>query len=132
MDGRDNPVMTVKLLPYPFRRALFRKRLRALDIVLRRHHRLHSRIVALLGDRLLQRDRKALLDCLLGSADRHRAVLADRLGATLRRRRCFALRNHLVDEAELVAFARGDVTRGSGKAKTAFSEAMMRSQASAI
>jgi len=35
-------------LPHPFRRALFGKRLRPLDIILRRRHRLDGRIVALL------------------------------------------------------------------------------------
>jgi len=84
------------LLPHPFRRPLLRERLRALDIILRGHHRLDRRILALLLDRLFQRDGEPLLDRLLRGADRHRP------------------------------------TRGSGRAKVAFSEAMMRSQASAI
>src|SRR5260364_95931 len=45
--------------PQPVRRALLRKCLRSLDIVLRMDHRLHRRVVALLGDRLLQRHREA-------------------------------------------------------------------------
>src|SRR3984957_19021759 len=100
------------LLPHPLRRALFRERLRPLDIILRRRHRLHGGIVALVGDRLLQRNRKALLDRLLGSTDRHRAVLADRLGPALRCRERLAGRDHLVDKAEFVALAGGDVARG--------------------
>src|SRR5437773_1343167 len=56
-------------LPHPFRRALFRKRLRPLDVILRGRHRLYGRVFALFGDRLFQRDRKPLLDRLLGGAD---------------------------------------------------------------
>src|SRR5437763_5758637 len=63
--------------PQPFRRTLLGKRLRTLDIVLRADHRLHRRIVALLGDRLFQRDAKSPLDGLLGGADRHRRVLGN-------------------------------------------------------
>src|SRR6202040_1065113 len=69
--------LTLRSLPHPFRRALFRKRLRSLDIILRRRHRLHGGVFALLGDRLLQRDREAFLNGLLGGADRHRRILAD-------------------------------------------------------
>src|ERR1700758_3988655 len=52
----------VSLPPHPFRRPLLGKRLWSLDIVLRLHHRLHGGIIALLGDRLLQRDAEAPLD----------------------------------------------------------------------
>src|ERR1700682_6427450 len=93
--------------PHPFRRAFFGKRLRPLDVILRRHHRLHGRIVALLGDRLFKRDRKAFLYRLLGGADRHRAVLADGFRPALRGRQRFTRRHHLIDKTELVAFARG-------------------------
>src|ERR1700676_3314 len=98
--------------PHPFRRALFGKRLRPFDIILRGHHCLHRRILALLGHRLLQRDPKALLDRLLRGADRHRAVLANRLGPALRRRERLTLRHHLTDKTELVALACADVARG--------------------
>src|SRR5438309_5558432 len=53
------------LLSHPFRRALLRKRLRALDVILRGRHCFHCGVLALFGDRLFQRDRKALLDRLL-------------------------------------------------------------------
>src|SRR6185437_573488 len=46
-------LVTPQLLPHPFRRTLFRKCLRPLDKILRRRHRLHGGIVALVGDRLL-------------------------------------------------------------------------------
>src|SRR4029077_14116204 len=95
--------ITMSSLPQPFRRALLRKRLRPLDVILRGRHRLHRRVVALFGDRLFQRDRQALLDRLLGGADRHRRVLADGLGPALGRRQRAAGRHHLVDEAELEA-----------------------------
>src|SRR3984885_5511249 len=104
------------LFPRPFRRALFRKRLRPLDIILRRHHRLDGGVFTLLGNRLLQPDRKALLNGLLGSADRHRAVLANGLRPALRRRQRFACRYHLVDEAEFVAFAGADMAGGEDHA----------------
>ncbi len=94
----DGEKRVLPLLPQPFRRALFRKCLRALDVILRRRHRLYRRIVALLGYRLLQRYRKALLDRLLGGADRHRRVLADGLGPALGGRQRFACRHHLIDE----------------------------------
>ena len=81
-----------ELLPQPFRRALFRKCLRPLDVILRGRHRLHRGILALFGDCLFQRDREALLDRLLGGADRHRAVLADGLCPAFRRRQGFAWR----------------------------------------
>jgi len=102
---------------------------------------------------------REVVDCLFGGADRHRAVLADGLRQRSRDER-FACRHHLVDEAELVAFLGGDVPRGEdhahGRASdrsgaaggairrrareadvrlghaTSHSEAMMRSQASAI
>src|SRR5260370_9840613 len=118
-DGNDLP-------PHPFRRAFFGKRLRPLDVVLRRDHRLHRRIVALLGDRLIQRDRKALLDGLLGGADRHRAVLADRFRPAFGRRQGFTLRYHLIDETELMAFARADVTRGEDHAHGALEPDLAR------
>jgi hypothetical protein len=60
------------LLPRPFRWPFFGKRLRSLDIILRRHHRLDRGIFTLFGDRLLQRHREPLLNRLLGGADRHR------------------------------------------------------------
>src|ERR1700716_639867 len=49
------------LPPNPFRRALLRERLWSLDVILRRYHRLHGRVLALLGHRLLERNRKTLL-----------------------------------------------------------------------
>src|ERR1700738_2086256 len=97
------PGMTKALFPHPFRRALFGKCLRPLDIILRRHHTLYGRVLAPLGHRLFQRDLQALLDGLLGSADRHRRVLADRLGPAFGSSERFAGRHHLVDEAELMA-----------------------------
>src|SRR6266404_9863075 len=42
--------------PQPFRLALFGKRLRALDVILRCRHGLYRRILALLGHRLLEGD----------------------------------------------------------------------------
>src|SRR5882757_70862 len=149
------------LFAQPFRRALFRKRLRPLDVVLRGRHRFYRRIFALLGDRLFQRDRKALLDRLLGGADRHRRVLqmvlAQRSAATSASpagttsltkpssrpslaETWRAVR--IMPMARLSPICRGSrctppasaarPTRGSGSAKVAFSEAMIRSQASAI
>src|SRR6266851_2741137 len=92
------------LLPHPLRRALFRKCLRSLDVILRRRHRLHRGVFALFGDRLLQRDREAFLNGLLGGADRHRAVLADRLRPALSGCQRFAGWNHLIHKTEFVAF----------------------------
>src|SRR5882724_5156295 len=114
------------LLPRPFRRAFFGKGLRAFDVILRRHHGFHRGVFALLGDRLLERDRKPLLNRLLGGADRHRAVLADRLGPTLGGRERFALRHHLVDEAEFEPFAGGDMARGEDHAHRALEPDLAR------
>src|SRR5258708_35164162 len=57
------------LLPHPFRRALFRKRLLSPDIILRDRHRPHGRVFALLGDSTLPRQPKNLLEGLLGRPD---------------------------------------------------------------
>src|SRR5258706_1805672 len=123
-DGGEHAAL--RLPSHPLRRAVFGKRLRPLDVILRRRHRLHGRIVALLGDRLLQRHRKALLDRLLGGADRHRAVLADGFRPALGRRQGFALRHHLIDKTELVAFARADVARGEDHAHGALQPDLAR------
>src|ERR1700716_2260479 len=63
-DAAPRPGHDGALLSQPFRRALFRKRLWSLDVILRRRHRLDSGIFALLGHRLIQRDRETLLDGL--------------------------------------------------------------------
>src|ERR1700744_4913227 len=98
------------LLPHPLRRALLRKCLWSLDIVLRGRHRLHGGIVALLGNGLLERTRHAFLDRLLGGADRHRRVLGNGLGPAHRASQRFALRHHFIDEAELKTLLGADVT----------------------
>src|SRR6516165_7521212 len=116
-----DPGMTEErhLSPQPFRRALLGKRLGALDIVLRGSHRLHRRVFALLGHRLFEGNLHALLDRLLGRADRHRRVLADRLGPAFGGGKRLALRNHLVDEAELETLPGRDMTRGQDHAHRA-------------
>jgi len=54
----------------PLRRALLRKRLRSLDIILRGRHRLHRGVFALLGDRPFQRDFEAFwIACLEARID---------------------------------------------------------------
>src|ERR1700738_3585537 len=92
------------LLPEPLRRAVFGKCLRPLDVILRRRHRLHCGILALFGDRLFQRYRQALLNGLLGGADRHRAVLADRLRPALSACQRCAGWHALIHKTEFVAF----------------------------
>src|SRR5712664_798629 len=120
------PGMTIPLFPQPLRRALFRKCLRPLDIILRFHHRLHRGVLALFGHCLLQRDREALLNCLLGGADRHWAVLADGLRPAFRGDKRFACRHYLVDEAEFVTFLGGDVARGEDHAHGALQTDLAR------
>src|SRR3979490_346181 len=118
--------MTTQLLPHPLRRALLRERLWSLDVILRRYHRLHRRVLALLGHRLLERNRKALLHGVFGCPDRHWRVLADRLRPALRRRQRFTLRNHFIDKTELMALARGDVARGQDHAHGALETDLAR------
>src|SRR5258708_32518574 len=121
-----SPRNDVSLLPHPFRRTLFRKCLRPFDVILRRRHRLHRGILALFGDRLLQRHREALLNGLLAGADRHRAVLADRLRPALSGCQRFAGWNHLIHKTEFVAFLCGDMARGEDHAHRALQPDLAR------
>src|SRR5438270_1279977 len=117
--GREAANFGSKLSARPFRGPLLGKRLRSLDVVLRRRHGFHRGILALLGHRLLQRDAEALLDGLLGGTDRHRTVLAYRLRSALGPSQGFALRHHFIDKTKFVPLARTDMTGGQDHAHRA-------------
>ena len=103
--------------PHPFRRTLFRKRLRALDIVLRGRHRLHGGIFALRrsspaparpqgpsGSPAWRHGSTSGCSCRSVSAQRSAAASAS------------PGRHHLIDEAEFQTLPRRDVPAGQDHA----------------
>ena len=105
------------LLPQPLRRALLRKRLRPLDVILRGRHRLHRRDIRAVRPSPVPATPSSprWIACLEARIDIGE-FLADRLRPALGCRQRFAGRNHLVHKAEFEPLLGRDVARGEDHA----------------